>query len=328
MKKSVYPSVYVYYHKDFDGVISAALVSFFIKLLNYEPKIVKPLDYYSKLTKTFKEPFALVDFIYYGNPFIYFDHHSSHSKKIEISSKTKYFYLNKKAKSCASVIFKVLNELKEKQNINKFNKEIIDFKNIVKWCNIIDSAAYPENKISVEEILNPKEPAIILSKALEITQFTPTKTTFTKFWNSIVENLILNHSLEECIKDKEVQKYYKLALENQEKAIKELKEKSYNYEGIVVYDVEKWARYVLAHLYPDSLIWLGIRKNNSGFILHCGKNPWNIKNKNLRINIGDIMKEYKGGGHQFVGAAFFSSHEEAKEALEKILEKIKAELSC
>ena len=63
------------------------------------------------------------------------------------------------------MIFRILGEDNHTPHISE----------LVKWCDIIDTASYAENGLSVRDQLYPKEPAIILSKALETARNFATK---------------------------------------------------------------------------------------------------------------------------------------------------------
>lgn len=310
--------VYVYYHIDFDGVLSAALVCHLLKGLKFKPELAKPLEYvgleeWQDKKIEVNKPFAIVDYPYRDDAFVYFDHHAANKPK-EISDKTKYWAFEGNAKSCASIIY----ELLPKEQLPG------EYKELIRWCDIIDSASFAENKIPVKDVLYPKKPALILNKALE----TARRDFKIKFWNSLVEKLVANPSLDVIINDEEIREYYKTAIKKQEIALKSLEENSsMDKKGIVSYDTvgKEWNRYGLYHIYPDSVISIGIRSIKKDVIdVSIGQNPWNPKNPGAleRVHAGDILKEYGGGGHKLVGSAPFSSYEAAKTAFKEIKERI------
>ena len=313
-------TINIYYHTDFDGILSAVLVSAYLKGLGYKTKICAPLEISTKdemLGLKFKKPFAIVDFPYNEKAFVYFDHHGS-SKPEKISRETKYWAFDDKSKSCAHIIFNLLS----KDEKNKFDT-------LIRWCDIVDSASYVEEDIPVKEILFPTEPVLILSRSLELAK----KNLDANFWNSIVEKLIENQNINELIRDKKIQEYYKIALENQKEAMTALKENS-EYDSkkrIVVYDTtnKKWSRFGLALIYPESVIWLGLRTVIQGFVdISMGQNPWNPKSKIAleKIHVGEILKKYGGGGHKDVGSARFDLYEKAKKALDQIKKEIEEKI--
>lgn len=312
-------TINIYYHTDFDGILSAVLVSIYLKEHGYKSRIVKPLELMEKekLNKLrFKKPFAIVDFPYNQKAFAYFDHHSSNEPE-QISGETKYWAFDGKSKSCARVIFSLLK------------KKTKDLEKIVELCDIVDSASYVEKGISVDEILFPKSPVLILNRALEIAK----KDFKIKFWNSIVEKIIKNQPLGKIVNGKKIQEYYKQALKNQENALNALNEKAVYHKntGLVTYDTtgKNWSRYGLASIYPNSVIWLGLRTVVKGFVdISMGQNPWNLKTKTAleNIHIGNILKKYNGGGHKYVGSARFDSYEKAKNALEQIKKEIEEKI--
>ena len=319
MKMKNNQSINIYYHTDFDGILSAVLVSLYLKEKGYKTKIAKPLEIMekSKLDKlTFKKPFAIVDFPYNPKAFAYFDHHASSEPK-QISKETKYWAFDGKSKSCARIIFSLLK--KKNKNLKK----------IVELCDIVDSASYVREGISVNEILFPKSPVLILNRALEIAK----RDFKISFWNSIVEKLIKNQSLTKIVNEKKIQEYYKKALKNQEDALNALKEKAIYHEniGLVTYNTinKKWSRFGLSSIYPKSIIWLGLRTVVKGFVdISMSQNPWNSKTEKAltNIHIGEILKKYGGGGHKYVGSARFNSYKKAKKAFEEITQIIKEKI--
>jgi len=305
---------------DFDGLISSVLAYHFFKGKGFTPQIQGPVDIdikdmWKKEEIPVEKPLAVIDFCYRNDAFAYFDHHRT-NKPSKVSSETKYFFFDKDAKSCASLIFRILGE-------SNCNKKLLE---LVKWCDIIDTASYAQHNISVQNQLYPKEPAIILSKSLETARIDGEK----GFWNSLSEKLIRNPSIEKILEDTAVLEKYKTCMRKQEEALKSLRKNS-KYDstrGIVTYDSTKsvWSRFGLASIYPDSLIWIGLRKTNKDLVyMGICQNPWNPKSQEAlqETHIGDILMKYGGGGHKFVGGAHFSSHRKAKESMGKIKKHIK-----
>jgi len=262
-----------------------------------------------------EKPLAIVDFLYREDAFAYFDHHST-NKPSKASSETKYFFFDKESKSCSSLIFRILGDNNRTQKLSE----------LVKWCDIIDTASYAQNGISIQDQLYPKEPAIILSKSLETARIEGKKT----FWNSLSERLIKNDSIEKILEDQEVLEKYNICMKKQEEALGQLKNNS-EYDsntGIVTYDATKslWSRFGLASIYPESLVWIGLRRTNKDLIyMGISQNPWNPKSQEAlqETHIGDILKEHGGGGHKFVGGAHFNSHRKAKRSMQQIKGHIK-----
>ena len=307
--------VYIYYHMDFDGLVSSALAYHFFKERGFIPQIERPIDFnikslWEKGRINVRKPFAIVDFSYRKDAFAYFDHHSP-NKPSRASPETKYLFFDKEAKSCASLIFRILGD----NNRNEKRSEL------VRWCDIIDTVSYAHEGISIQDQLYPKEPAIILSKSLETARIEGKE----RFWNSLSEKLIKNASIEEILEDEEVLEKYKTYMKNQEGALCQLKSNS-EYEstkGIVTYDATKneWSRFGLAAIYPDSLVWIGLIRTQENLVdISICQNPWNPKSQEAleQTHIGDILKKYGGGGNKFRGGVHFNSHKKAKESMCKI----------
>ena len=58
------------------------------------------------------------------------------------------------------------------------------------------------------------------------------------------------------------------------------------------------------------------------------QNPWNPKSQEAlqETHIGDILREYGGGGHKFVGGVSFSSHRKAKKSMDEIKRRLQREI--
>jgi len=300
---------------DFDGLVSGALAYHFFKERGFLPQIERPVDFNIKSSWedkriSVRKPFAIVDFLYRDDAFAYFDHHCT-NKPSKVSPETRCFYFDKGAKSCASLIFRILGD----SNCTEKRLEL------VKWCDIIDTVSYAQHGISVQDQLYPKEPAIILSKALEIARIECNES----FWNSLSEKLIDDNSIEEILGDKEVLQKYQRCMKKQEEALCRLESNSkYNPStGIVTYDATKsvWSRFGLALIYPQSLVWIGLIKTKKDLAdISICQNPWNPKSKEAleEVHIGHILKEYGGGGHRFMGGAHFNSQRKAKISMHQI----------
>jgi hypothetical protein len=303
---------HIYYHMDFDGLVSSSLAYHFFKGRGFLPQIERPVDFdikspWEERRIRVRKPFAIVDFLYRNDAFAYFDHHGP-NKPQKLSPETEYFFFDKNAKSCASLIFRNLGEINHTEELSK----------IVQWCDIIDTASYAQHNLSVQDQLYPKEQAIILSKALETARIEGEE----NFWNSLSERLIKNPSIENLCQDREVLEKYKTCMKNQEEALSLLSRIS-QYDkstGIVTYDATNgvWSRFGLASIYPDSLVWIGLRKTNNNLVyLGVCPNPWNPKSREAlkKINVGKFLSKYNGSGHKSIGGAHFKSHKKATESI-------------
>jgi len=323
--------VNIYYHKDVDGLTSAALTSRLLEFWGYEPVIKTAIDY--PLARKWRsgemkpvEPFVVVDWPFY-NPesLLHADHHKTKEPIIK-SEKTKYLCINLDAKSCASII---LDKLKESESLN--GCELGRLEEMVRWCNIIDSASYKDAGVeSVEDVLEPKrhsnEPALIVGKALEATRVG----NYNWLWNHFARSLAKNSSYEHLSKNIIINHLYRKAINQQTEAIKELgkdgnpKKKYDILHKILTYSIDddKWSRYGFVRICPPAVWAVGIRKTNSGAVLVMTKNPW--KENHKCINAGEFLEKYpNGGGRDFGGSAFFQKLTDAEEAQEDIVKRIK-----
>ena len=306
---------YIYYHMDFDGLGSIPIAHHLLKNKGFSPVIERPVDFNIKplwqgKKISVKHPLVIVDFPYRNDAFAYFDHHNS-NRPVERSPETELFIFDKNAKSCASLLYNAL--LGDGVDADELADPVY-------WCDIIDSKSYLQHNISITDYLYSDQPALMLSKCLEVAAIENKP----MFWNSLAERLIKNPSIKDTCKDAEVMERYKTFMENQDEAIRLLKKNS-RYDrstGIVTYDATSklWSRYGLALIHPDSLLWVVLIKTKKGLDAKISQNPWNPKSQEVldQTDIGDILKKYGGGGHKFGGSAHFSSHRKAKTSMREI----------
>lgn len=225
-------AVHIYYHRDFDGVISAVVLSYFLSRLNHKTIAEMPVDYPIankwKLGEIkVKKPFAVVDFFYLPGAFAWFDHHQGNKPQV-ISPETRYHLFDQEAPSCASIILEMFGPGDvDIEGISKL-EELVKFDNIIDCSTYNQYEIFPLDVLFPDDILPKKEgkpnpvykfkPGLIVSKALE----TAKDTNEIGFWNSVVKKLTKNPSLDDIAQDLRVQYFYRLNMAKQEGALKVL----------------------------------------------------------------------------------------------------------
>lgn len=307
MNKNILEKKYnIYFHYDFDGFASAAVIFNFLKQNNSSIDKFIPVNYDLRnkwINFKFKKNPIIVDFYFHPEAKFWFDHHETTFIKEEWKNnfkQNKYYNFNPKYKSCCSLI---IDKLKKNWNY-KPSKNII---NLGKWLDIIDGANYK----SAKQTIVLKEPALQIDAFID-------RNKKNILW--LIKKLS-QFSLKEITSLPRIKKFI---TKEKNKRIKLLKIYYKNlkifYDKIAFIDKTKIKgslRYAPFYFTPYILYSIILRKKRN-YILSLGVNPWK-KNKNI-IHIGKFLREnFGGGGHKTVGGAEFKTKKEALEAVNKII---------
>ena len=139
----------------------------------------------------------------------------------------------------------------------------------------------------------------------------------------------LEHSIDEIIDLPDVKERIELYFEHQAKSNEQIRRCSTIYDKLVVLDLRNEEliysnnRFMIYALFPECnisihMMW-GLKKQNTVFA--CGKS---IFNRTSKVNIGKLMLEYEGGGHEAAGTCQISN-DRADEIRKEIVDRICAE---
>jgi nanoRNase/pAp phosphatase (c-di-AMP/oligoRNAs hydrolase) len=80
-------------------------------------------------------------------------------------------------------------------------------------------------------------------------------------------------------------------------------------------------RFAPYFLFPSIAHAVSIKKRGEKlFHVTVGANPW--KRHISKIHLGNIVKKYGGGGHQYVGGCEATNYKDAKKIVDDIIKKI------
>jgi hypothetical protein len=325
--------IYVYYHKDFDGIASAYLIFHILKQMDYDPEIVSYVDYdmfedekekeqWFQGKSEIRKPACFVDFpLYRPDILIYFDHHPFNNR-LEPSVNTKIYEVDTSKPCC----FDVILEFAKKNFINISGLK--NLQEIGKWARILDKAEYFENNISPSELLKPTIPAIIVGKAMfhkECIELILEK--MIQGWNldRIAELNVIKEAFQEDVKNinerlGRLRKVTKYATPEHEKL------------KLVTYDSSDigWERSAPFYFFQDCDVAIGIcwYAGEDIYYVKASRNPWKESSLALmdKVKLGEIFKKFGGGGHNYVASAKFNSREEALEVMDKIVKEVEKKL--
>lgn len=186
---------------------------------------------------------------------------------------------------------------------------------IVRWADMIDSAAFPSARVAVER----DEPVLQLMTVIE-------HACDDDFLQRMVPR-VLAEGLESIARTPEVQAAY-APLEQGNKAFVELVRKRAVVRGQVVYvdlsaeAIEVATKFVTYALFPDTPYSVVLTRSSAGKSkVSVGYNPWS--NRPRRHDIASICQRFGGGGHPGVGAVALAGD---VAAAQKVADEIAREL--
>jgi nanoRNase/pAp phosphatase (c-di-AMP/oligoRNAs hydrolase) len=300
---------------DMDGLVCAVL----LKHLNLidDIKFVHPKDMQDGIIEI-SENDITTNLPYVKGVGIAFDHHLSEMSRNETIQSNHIILPD--APSAAEVVYRFYGAE------DKFPEH---FKPMLEAANKADAAMFSE-----EDILDPKG-WDFLSFLMD------SRTGLGRFREFKISNYNLMMNLIDACKDYEIDDIMKMPdvvervdLYNKYKKefVDQLKKCSTIHDNVVVLDLRDEEiiypgnRFMIYALYPQTNvsihhIW-GFKKQNTVFAV--GKS---ITNRSSKVNIGEIMLKFDGGGHLAAGTCQVS-HERADDVLAEIIESLKEKETC
>ena len=273
---------------DMDGLVCAVLFNE-LKMIN-DIKFVHPKDMQDGKIEINNRDIT-TNLPYVPGVHLAFDHHSS-----EILRNAEYdnHIIDPKAPSAARVVFDYYGGFTRFPNISAEMMAAVDK---------ADSAQF-----SREDILQPK--------GWELLSFLmDARTGLGRFRSFRISNYQLmmnlidycrNHTIEEILQLPDVKERVDLYFDHEPKAREQIQRCSTVHQNLVVLDLRDeetiWAtnRFMIYALFPETNISIhrmwGLQKQNTVFA--TGKS---ILNRTSKTNIGALMLEYSGGGHENAG---------------------------
>ena len=267
---------------DFDGVVCAVLL-FNAENITKPTYWVEPSDVQKNLV-TIQADDILANLPYSENCALWFDHHFSNKPEKPVPG------LYEIAPSAAGLVFRYYKD-----------RLSHDFTELVEQADKIDAA-----DLNKDEVLHPeKYPYILLS--MTISGSVPADE---PYWNRLVE-LLGSQDIESILKDPEIAQRCKNQVRNNNR-FKELLLTHTKMEGNVsitdfrpLTDIPQGNRFLSYCLYPDSVVNLKIRydhKDRNKVIASAGHS---IFNRNCNVNVGLLLSNFEGGGHEKAGSCSF-----------------------
>jgi hypothetical protein len=304
---------------DFDGLVCGALVTKFENIDDYlfvEPKFMQ-----DGLVEI-RDGDIITNLPYHPNCTLWFDHHITNTtpdfpKPIMIGRGG--FRL---APSAARVVYEYYTEVGNSHQALGSSRipaeEIIAFLGSERIKYLLHEAdRIDAGKLEKEDVLNPQGYVLI-------SMTTDGKNVGDEsYWLKIID-LLREKTLEETLSEPEVKKRCQRIRDEQEKLRKLLLERT-TMKGNVIYcdlrgikDIPDGNRFLIFTLFPKGNIQVKVsddpqRQNTTAISV-----GYNIFKPTSNVNVGELLKNYGGGGHKVVGSSRVPN-DKAEQAIKEIL---------
>lgn len=314
----------IYFHNDFDGRASAAVMLAFLRSRGDDIEHFTPVNYYltkqwlderffqkHKLFKGKRNPAIVVDFIYHPAAAFWFDHHPTTFKK-EIWKKKfkpdKFHHLEPRYVSNCHLTYAALKadfKWKPPKNISE----------LIPWADMIDGAQYK----------NPLQTITIKEPALEIAAFVDETSDDQKETVALID-LLSKKSVKDIAKLKKIKKAAREVRKDNLKTLAFYKKHLQVFGDATFIDLTGTGlhslRFAPYYLRPKIMYAVRLTEKEGMYHLGIGASPWirgAAERKHRNVHAGEILKKYGGGGHKKAGAVEFQTKKEAEKALREII---------
>ncbi|RMH02342.1 MAG: hypothetical protein D6702_09140 [Planctomycetota bacterium] len=306
----------IYYHRDFDGIASAAILAEALEAVRHERDVSwagvnfdRTLDW-----RRFGGDgrFAVVDFHYHPRAEYWFDHHPTTflDQRDEAGFRDHdRAAFDPEARSCPPIILRHAAERWGWRPPARFH-------DLAHWSDVIDSASYA----SVEQALFGTEPALRISRSL---------TCAPNFdYHDRLVALMRGAELADIVADPEVAACALRAERNRDQALEAFPANVVDRTPTVVWaDLRskkiRRERFAPFYLYPELRYAVTLLPTRAGLHITVSSNPWNRPEGGPHL--GRLMKDYGGGGHRGVGGCNPPSPEVAVGWCEELFARLTAE---
>jgi hypothetical protein len=301
----------IYFHGGcFDGIASAAVIRFMLEregqTIGRLRQITYPVDQRIWKAMRFKHPTVIVDALYHPNAAIWFDHHptaflDAHWQKTFVADDL--HMLDTASPSCTGLIVRHLTNTLRKPLPKRFHT-------LAKWLDITDGniAGYFHSPKAFYKATT--QPALQIHHTLWVCAILP--------YQQWLINVLVHKSLSAVAQSDTVQKHIKKYAAGMKATLKRFEK--IRCAGNVGFIEDRGdaigATFAAYYHHPDLFYTVRVfNERNGGWKLHAGKNPWN--KPKINKHIGNFLRaHFGGGGHAYVGGAYFASKQAALNAAE------------
>lgn len=303
---------------DFDGLVCGALITKFEKIDDYlyvEPKFmqdglveIRPGDIIANLP-------------YHANCSLWFDHHVTNTTpnfETPIILGKGGFRL---APSAARVVYEYYEEVANRQQATGNSKtpaEIAEFLGTARMRHLMHEVDRVDaGQLEQEDVLNPQG-YVLLSMTTD-----GRNAGDEPYWLKVI-NLLRDATLDEVMNEPQVKQRCQRIQEEQEK-LRELLLQRTSYKGNVIYcdlrgvdKIPDGNRFLVFTLFPKGNIQVKVAHDSQRPNTTSISVGYNIFNPTSKVNVGELLTNYGGGGHKVVGSSRVPNAQ-AEQAIGEIL---------
>ena len=300
---------------DFDGLVCGALVTKFEHIDDYlfvEPKFMQ-----DGLVEI-RRGDIITNLPYHPNCTLWFDHHITNTtpdfpKPIMLGQGG--FRL---APSAARVVYEYYTEIGSRQQPIGRSEEIIRFLNSERMTYLLHEAdRIDAGKLEREDVLNPQGYVLICMT-------TDGKNAGDEPYWLKVSDLLRETTPAETLNDPEIKTRCQRIRDEQERFSKLLLERT-TMKGNVIYcdlrgveEIPDGNRFLIFTLFPKGNIQVKVADDTQRQNTTAISVGYNIFNPTSNVNVGELLKNYGGGGHKVVGSSRVPN-DKAEQAIKEIL---------
>lgn len=304
----------IHYHRDFDGMVSAAVLAEILRTERGESQVEwESVNYHQRdHWETFGEGtrFAIVDFHFHPKADYWFDHHPTTFLTPELRAAYEpndRWRWDEASPSCPPLILRHAEEHWGYRAPERFQE-------MAHWSDVIDAARY----VDVEQALFGEDAALRISRSLYVAPDSA--------WLDELVGAMSTGTLEEVAQRADVEKAWQRATRNRDKALEQFPPTVHSVESeVLLYDASSNAirreRFAAFFHHPEIRYSVGVIPTRAGYHVTAGVNPWNPPENGEHI--GEIMEGYGGGGHRSVGGANPSSLDDARRVAREVADRLR-----
>jgi nanoRNase/pAp phosphatase (c-di-AMP/oligoRNAs hydrolase) len=308
---------------DFDGLVCGALVTKFEKIDDYlyvEPKFMQ-----DGLVEI-RNGDIITNLPYHPNCTLWFDHHITNTTPnfaTPIILGRGGFRL---APSAARVVYEYYLELAAKGDLAAVSPhaatahaaEIEQFLSTPRIQHLMHEVDRVDaGKLAQDDVLNPQG-YVLLSMTTD-----GRNDGDEPYWLKVI-NRLRDATLEEVLNDPDIKQRCQRIQQEQEKLRKLLLERT-RYQGNVIYcdlrgakEIPDGNRFLVFTLFPKGNIQVKVAHDSQRANTTSISVGYNIFNPTSKVNVGELLKNYGGGGHKVVGSSRVPN-DKAEQAIKEIL---------
>ena len=299
---------------DFDGLVCGALITKFESIDSYlfvEPKFMQ-----DGLVEI-RRGDIIANLPYHPNCTLWFDHHITNTTPDfpkPIMPGKGGFRLAPSAARVVSEYYTETAQLAEgAARLSFLNSQRIVY--LLQEADRIDAG-----KLTTEDVLNPQG-YVLVSMTTD-----GKRAEDEPYWLRVIR-LLRDATVEELMKDAEVARRCQQVLDDQEKLRAILLERT-TMKGNVIYcdlrgikDIPDGNRFLIFTLFPQGNIQVKVEDDSQRENTTAISVGYNIFNPTSNVNVGELLKNYGGGGHKVVGSSRVPN-DRAEQAIKEIVQAV------